>query len=135
MRGQHASKSVNSTHDLRSTSIHHSFLTSPFLFALLWLFSLAALSRAQTNPPPASYVRSYVNDIPDQPLVTVTVSNATGVSCLTIEEDLPGSAAPLNISGDGMYLTNIGVIRWVRILKLRARTFNTASPGCPPAIP
>jgi hypothetical protein len=69
-------------------------------------------SPAQTNPPPVSYFRSYVNDIPDQPLVTVTVAGASNVSCLTIEEDLPGPALPVSISGDGVWLPSIGAIRW-----------------------
>jgi hypothetical protein len=78
--------------------------------------ALAVLSalpvRAQTNAPPASYVRSYVNDIPNQPLVTVTVSGASNVSCLTIEEDLPGPASPVSISGGGVWVPALNAIRW-----------------------
>ena len=87
---------------------------TPFL---LWLvLALAVVSalpaRGQTNAPPASYVRSYVNDIPNQPLVTVTVSGASNVSCLTIEEDLPGPVSPVSISGGGVWVPSLNAIRW-----------------------
>src|ERR1035441_2874479 len=78
-------------------------------------FALSALlASAQTNPPPVSYFRSELNDIPDQPLVTISVTGAVGVACLTIEEDLPGPASPvsISISGDGVWLPSIGAIRW-----------------------
>ena len=59
----------------------------PFILFLTLLS--AFLATAQTNAPPASYVRSYVNDLPDQPLVTVSVTGAVGVACFAIEEVLP----------------------------------------------
>ena len=98
----------------RSEKIH-SQVGSPsaFVWLILALAVLCVLpARAQTNPPPASYVRSYVNDLPDQPLVTVTVTGASNVSCFTIEEDLPGPATPVSVSGDGVWLPSIGAIRW-----------------------
>jgi len=54
-------------------------------------FALVAMvgawpGQAQTNAPPAVYVRSYVNDVPNQPLITVTVTGAVNVASLTIEE-------------------------------------------------
>lgn len=66
----------------------------------------------QNNPPPASYLRSYVNDIPNQPLVTVVVTGAVNVACLTIEEDVPPPATVLQVSGDGVYLPALNAIRW-----------------------
>src|SRR5438552_3112369 len=52
-----------------------------FLSALLG----AATAAAQTNLAPGSYVRSYVNDLPDQPLITVMVTGLDNVSCFTVE--------------------------------------------------
>ena len=75
------------------------------------LFLSAIIATAQT-PPPVSYFRSYVNDIPNQPLVTVTVSGATNVSCFTIEEDLPSPATPVSISGGGVWVPSLNAIRW-----------------------
>src|ERR1035441_3642083 len=46
----------------------------------------ALLASAQTNPPPVSYFRSDVNDLPDQPLVKISVTGAGGVDCFSIEE-------------------------------------------------
>ena len=80
---------------------------------ILLLFPAFTLS-AQTTPPPVSYFRSYVNDLPNAPLVTVTITGASNVSCLTIEEDLPAPASPVSgsVSGDGVWLPSIGAIRW-----------------------
>ena len=78
---------------------------------LLAFFGTFAVS-AQTSPPPASYIRSFVNDVPNQALVTVTVTGASDVSCLTIEEDLSGPATAISISGDGVYLPAQNIIRW-----------------------
>src|ERR1035441_6751336 len=64
----------------------------------------ALLASAQTNPPSVSYFRSYVNDLPDQPLVMVAVTGAVGVACFTIEEILPGPASAQSISSDGTWL-------------------------------
>lgn len=82
------------------------------LFAFFVVNYFCFSASAQTNPPPASYVRSYVNDIPNQPLVTVTVSGASNVSCLTIEEDLPGPTSAVNISNGGVWLPSLNAIRW-----------------------
>jgi hypothetical protein len=76
------------------------------------LFFPAFTLSAQTNPPPVSYFRSYVNDIPNEPLVTVSVSGASNVSCFTIEEDLPGPASALVVSSGGVWLPSIGAVRW-----------------------
>jgi hypothetical protein len=78
--------------------------------AAVLLFTIRAA--AQTNPPQAFYLRSYLTDIPSQPLVTVTVSGASNVSCFTIEETLPAPATALDVSGDGVYLPVQNVIRW-----------------------
>ena len=78
-----------------------------------WLVLAGALAAsAQTNPPPAAYARSYTNDVLNQPLVTVSVSGASNVACLTIEEILPSSATALAVSGDGVYLPALSAIRW-----------------------
>ncbi len=76
------------------------------------LFITTGIATAQTNPPPASYVRSYVNDVPDQPLVTVSVFGASNVACLTIEEVLPGPTVPVNISSGGKWVPSLNAIRW-----------------------
>ena len=70
---------------------------------LLFAFLCAFAAFAQTDPPPVLYVRSYVNDVPDQPLVTVSVYGASNVACMTIEEVLPGPAVPVSISGGGKW--------------------------------
>jgi len=86
--------------------------------ALQWVAVLATMLIAastaisQTNPPPVSYFRSYVNDIPNEPLVTVSVSGASNVSCFTIEEDLPSPACAVSISSGGVWLPSLGAIRW-----------------------
>ena len=72
----------------------------------------ALFASAQTNPPPVSYFRSYVNDLPDQPLVTVTVSGASNVSCFTIEETLPSPASAESISSGGVWVPALNAIRW-----------------------
>jgi hypothetical protein len=84
------------------------------ILALVLFFLLICnfCASAQPTPPPVSIFRSYVNDIPNEPLVTVTVSGASNVSCLTIEEDLPGLATAVSVSGDGVWLPSLGVIRW-----------------------
>ncbi|MGA2854412.1 MAG: hypothetical protein ABSE90_09825, partial [Verrucomicrobiota bacterium] len=69
----------------------------------LLLFLSAFIATAQTNPP-ASCVRSFTNDLAGQPLVTISVTGAAGVACLTIEETLPAAATPASISADGVFL-------------------------------
>src|ERR1039458_5390266 len=72
----------------------------------------ALLASAQSSPPPVSYFRSYVNDLPDQLLVTVTVSGASNVSCFTIEETLPSPASAESISSGGVWVPALNAIRW-----------------------
>ena len=81
------------------------------MMAGLW-FSFAFGASAQNNPPPATYVRTFANDVLNQPLVTVTVTGAVNVASFTIEEILPGPATATSISGDGVYLSAKNVIRW-----------------------
>jgi hypothetical protein len=81
------------------------------LFFLLAVFG-AFYATAQTTLPPVSYFRSFVNDLPNEPLVTVTITGASNVSCLTIEEDVPSPASAVSVSGDGVWLPSLGVIRW-----------------------
>src|SRR5580658_4234076 len=78
---------------------------------ILFLFSAYTLS-AQTNAPDVSIFRSVVNDIPNEPLVIVTVEGASNVSCYTIEEDLPGPAYAVVVSNGGMWLPALQAIRW-----------------------
>ncbi len=80
------------------------------LFACLLLFQSTV--SAQTNEPRALYTRSFVVDVPSQPLVTVSLTNAVGVACLTIEEDLPAPAMPLDISGGGIWAPAQHAIHW-----------------------
>src|ERR1039457_6291683 len=72
----------------------------------------ALIASAQPSPPPVSYFRSYVNDLPDQPLVTVTVSGSSNVSCFTIEETLPSPASAESISSGGVWVPALNAIRW-----------------------
>jgi hypothetical protein len=67
---------------------------------------------AQT-PPEVSIFRSVINDTPNQPLVTVTLTGASN-SCFTIEDDLPGPATPVSgsVTGGGVWLPAMGAIRW-----------------------
>jgi hypothetical protein len=84
-----------------------------FAWLVLALAVLCALpAQAQTNSPSVSYFRSYVNDIPNEPLVTVSVSGASNVSCFTIEEDLPSPASAVSVSSGGVWLPSIGAVRW-----------------------
>jgi hypothetical protein len=86
---------------------------SPRLRLASLLFLLLALpAAAQPVEPDASYTRTFVNDIPNQPLVTVAVSNAVNVYNFTIEETLPAVATALDVSSGGVYLPNLNVIRW-----------------------
>ena len=85
---------------------------SALRWAAVFATMLAFSAPAQTNPPPVSYFRSYVNDIPNEPLVTVSVSGASNVSCCTIEEDLPSPASAVSVSSGGVWLPSIGAIRW-----------------------
>jgi hypothetical protein len=81
--------------------------------AIGWLVLAGALAiSAQTNPPPVSYFRSYVNDIPNEPLVTVSVLGASNVSCFTIEEDLPSPAYAVSVSSGGVWVPSLGAVRW-----------------------
>ena len=78
-----------------------------------WLVLAGALAvSAQPTPPNVSIFRSYVNDIPNEPLVTLAITGASNVSCFCIEEDLPGPAVAVSVSGDGVWLPSIGAIRW-----------------------
>ena len=64
------------------------------------------------DPPGISYQRVVTNDLPDQPLVTVTVAGASNVACFTIEERMPALIQPANITGDGMWNATRGALRW-----------------------
>ena len=101
--------------------------------ALAWLAAPGAT--AQTNPPPGSYIRSYVNDIPNAPLISVSVTGAVGVACMSIEEDLPASASPLAISGDGVYLPSINAIRWGPYFDTVATNVSYRITGLPASYP
>ena len=108
-----------------------------FLSCISWLllFFSAFIATAQTNPPPASYVRSYVNDLPDQPLVTVTVTGAVNVACFTIEETLPGPASALSVSSGGTWLPTLGAIRWGPFTNTIATNVSYRVTGMPASYP
>ena len=90
---------------------------------------------AQITPPPASYVRSYVNDLPDQPLVTVAVTGTVNVACFTIEEIVPGAASAHNVSGGGVWLPALGVIRWGPFFNTIATNVSYRLTGLPGSYP
>ena len=62
------------------------------------------------EPPGVSYQRTVRNDLPDAPLVTVTVSGASNVACFSIEERLPVLVQVTAISGEGVFTNNS--VRW-----------------------
>ena len=98
------------------------------LFSLMLSASFAA---AQTNAPSGSYIRSYVNDLPDRPLVTVVVTDLAGVTCFTVEEALPGTAAASDVSGDGVWLPDLHVIRWGPYFNLSGTNVSYRLSGMP----
>jgi hypothetical protein len=102
-----------------------------------WLlfFFTAAIATAQTNPPPANYIRSYLNDVPNQPLISVAVTGASNVACFTIEEILPAPATALNVSGDGVYLPAQNVIRWGPYFNTVATNVSYRLTGLPASYP
>jgi hypothetical protein len=106
------------------------------LFLACWIFLLLALSgTAQTNPPPVSYIRSYTNDVPNQPLISVAVTGASNVACFTIEEVLPAPATVLNVSSDGVYLPALNVIRWGPYFNMVATNVSYRLAGLPASYP
>ena len=107
----------------------------PRLLVLLATVFGAGTALTQSSAPPVSYVRSYVNDVPDQPLVTVTVTGAVGVACFTIEEDLPGSASAVSVSGDGVWLPSTGTIRWGPYFNTVATNVSYRVTGMPATYP
>jgi len=78
---------------------------------LLLLFT-AGIATAQTNPPPVTCVRSFTNDVPNQPLVSISLYGASNVTCLTFEEILPAGVSAQNPSGDGVWLPALNAVRW-----------------------
>ena len=82
----------------------------PLITVLLHFSTLIA--DAQTNPPSVSYVRSYTNDAPDHPLVTLSVYGASNVACLTVEETIPNQATVEDVSGNGVWVPELHSIRW-----------------------
>ena len=105
------------------------------LLSWLPLFFTASLATAQTNPPPVSYYRYYLNDMPNQPLVTVSVSGASNVSCFTIEEDLPSPASPLSISSGGVWVPALNAIRWGPFFNTVATNVSYRLTGLPASYP
>lgn len=64
------------------------------------------------DPPGVSYRRAATNDLPELPLVTVMISGASNVACFTIEERLPPLVWATNVSGDGIWISERGAVRW-----------------------
>ena len=88
-------------------------IRSAWLFSAWLLFILLALSAtAQPVEPDASYTRTVDTSTPSAPVVTVAVTNAVGVSCFTMEEILPACATATVLTGNGVYLPALHVIRW-----------------------
>jgi hypothetical protein len=104
------------------------------MMAGLW-FSFAFGASAQNNPPPATYVRTFANDVLNQPLVTVTVTGAVNVASFTIEETLPGPATATSVSGDGVYLPAKNVIRWGPFFNTVATNVSYRLTGLPGSYP
>jgi hypothetical protein len=109
-------------------------ITTTLVACFVFVFLLLPAT-AQTNPPPSSYTRSWVNDVPNQPLVTVSVTGAVNVACFTIEEDLPAPATALDVSGDGGYLPAQNVIRWGPYFNTVATNVSYRITGLPASYP
>lgn len=118
----------------KATSVARVSTSALVLFVLLSLL-LAHSAIAQTNSPPGSYIRSYVNDVPNEPLISVSVTGAVNVACFTIEEDLPGPVAPSDISGDGTYLPALNAIRWGPYFNTIATNVSYRITGLPASYP
>lgn len=97
-------------------------------FALV-LFAFPAA--ANTNPPPVSVVRSFTNDMPSQPLVSVSLYGASNVTCVTYEEILPVGASATNMSGDGVWLPSLNTIRWGPYLNVSTLSVSYRLTGLP----
>ncbi len=86
----------------------------------IWWFLILILTAFQATAQPTNFPITYsaiygyaiTNDIPNEPLVTISIFGATNVSCLTLEQTLPSPATALNVSGDGVYLPAVNAIRW-----------------------
>jgi hypothetical protein len=76
-----------------------------------------------------------VNDLPNEPLVTVTVAGASNVSCFTIEEELPSPASAVSVSGDGVWLPSLGAIRWGPYFNTVATNVSYRLTGLPASYP
>lgn len=110
-----ATKEHNERKDLslrKSLCSMRAFAAKCFLISavLVLLPAPPNIAFGQTNLP-YSYFRSYINDVPNKPLVNITLT-ASNVACLTIEEDLLDSTSPISVSGDGVWLPSLGVIHW-----------------------
>jgi len=73
--------------------------------------------------------------VPNEPLVTVSVTGTVSVACFTIEEILPGSATALNISGDGVYLPALNAVRWGPYFNTVATNVSYRVTGLPASYP
>ncbi|MCW5552570.1 MAG: chitobiase/beta-hexosaminidase C-terminal domain-containing protein [Verrucomicrobiae bacterium] len=109
----------------------------PDAACLAWSLLLLSpfIATAQTDPPPVSYVRSFINDVPDQPGVTVSVYGAAGVASFTIEERLPNPATARDISDGGVYLAEQNVIRWGPYSDMESVSVSYRLTGLPASYP
>lgn len=70
------------------------------------------LMAAAVQGGPASVTRSVTNDIPSRPLVRLAVTAASGTLCHAYEEFLPANVTATNVTGGGLWLPDLRVIRW-----------------------
>ena len=129
-----ATKEHNERKDLsrrKSLCSMRAFAAKCLLISAVLVLLLAPPNSAfgQTNLP-YSFFRSYINDVPNEPLVTITLT-ASNVACLTIEEDLLGSTSPVSVSGDGVWLPSLGVIHWGPYFNIAATNVSYRLTGFP----
>ena len=56
--------------------------------------------------------RQIATDLPATPLVTLSISNASGARCFVVEEQLPPTVQPAGVDVAGQWLAGRHVIRW-----------------------
>ncbi|MBN1670773.1 MAG: chitobiase/beta-hexosaminidase C-terminal domain-containing protein, partial [Kiritimatiellae bacterium] len=71
-----------------------------------------ALIAAPALAAPGFVLREVTNDIPAQPLVTLTVTAALESACFAVEEYVPPTLEAVSIDSGGVYSTADGVVRW-----------------------
>ncbi len=78
-------------------------LTSVFPFLVVSISAFAA---------PGSMQRDWTNDIPGQPLVRIAVTTTVQKACFAVEERLPDTLTASAVTGGGIWIDALHVVRW-----------------------